>query len=556
MGEQETQVERRLPFPGAVDHEGKVTFTLFAPGKYSVNLIGDFNDWNLHADPMVEISPGLWSLERELPRGTFAYQFLIDGQLVICDPYARYVQDEPGPGPTRALVKPRESPYAWRHDDWARPAFKDLQIYELHIADFTAHRSFDGARKRLNYVRDLGLNAIELMPVFGVREDPGWGYAPVHLFAPNKNYGTPNELRALIDEAHGLGLAVILDMVLAHTGPDHVFNRMYPFDQSPWYGIMGEPNEFGLPQFDYRKEPARWFVRDVLEYWLNDYHIDGFRFDYLKIVGVSEDGKHGIPTLGWAARQARPDAYLIGELLPEDPQAIRRSGLDGSWHAYLSYALKALLCRCEKYGYDYHTGFVKCVSTLDPHQSGYGDNPLMMVNYVESHDEHRLVLEMIDSGIDMDGARSRSALAATILFTLAGEPMIYSGQSWGEASPKNMDHNFQSWEQLDSPPGKILHDHYQRMATLRRDHDCLRSPNFRMEAVYEEQKSIVYHRWNGVGGEILVAANFSDQVQKVKVPFPTAGVWLEFTGNQEQYHEGTVEMEIGAGAALVFIKRM
>ena len=191
------------PFPGAVDNEGHVTFTLFAPGKQSVHLIGDFNDWDHQADPLHQLDDGLWTTARDLPRGSFAYQFLIDGQLVICDPYARYIEQDPGDRPRKAMVKPREDDYHWHHDQWDRPPFANLLINEVHIADFTPQRTFREAVDRLDYLRDLGVNAIELMPVFGVHDHGGWGYTPSFLFAPNEDYGTPNELRWLIDEAHG-----------------------------------------------------------------------------------------------------------------------------------------------------------------------------------------------------------------------------------------------------------------------------------------------------------------------------------------------------------------
>jgi len=143
------QGEEALPFPGAVDHGGHVAFTLYAPGKRSVHLIGDFNDWKQDSDPMREVDADLWFAERELPRGAFAYQFLIDGELIICDPYARYIEEDPGDRPRKAIVKPRQDPYAWLHDNWARPRFQDLLIYEMHIADFTPQRDFRETVERL-----------------------------------------------------------------------------------------------------------------------------------------------------------------------------------------------------------------------------------------------------------------------------------------------------------------------------------------------------------------------------------------------------------------------
>jgi 1,4-alpha-glucan branching enzyme len=549
---QATIETRSTPFPGAVDHDGEVTFSIYAPGKKLVRLIGDFNDWRLDADPMREISPGFWSISRVLPRGTFEYQFVIDDSTIICDPYARQVNEDFG-GQPRAIVRPRESPYVWRNDQWARPDYKDLVIYEMHIGDYTPDRTFIGAIKRLDHVRDLGVNAIELMPVFGVREDAGWGYSPTYLFGVTRRYGTPNELRQFIDEAHGKGMAVILDMVLAHTGHEHPFNLMYPYEQSPWYGpgVKGS-NEFGFPQFDYSKEPTRYFVKDVLEYWLADFHVDGFRFDYLKNIG-SYPGNHGIATLAWAARQTSRNAYLIGEDLPEEPDVMIDAGMDGAWHVTVSYALKALLCGKPKGDYD-PADFDRCVSTFDPMASGYDRKPSMMVNYLESHDEERIVLEALESGFDATTAKRLSALGASVIFTLPGVPMLYQGQGWGESRQKNIDHNILTWEELETPEGRDLKHHYRRLVNLRRNTPALRTGNFKIEQTDPAARVVVYHRWNDAGGDILVAVNFSNDKRRVKLHIPSPGIWCEFFTECKQ-HDGEATIELPPYGAAIYIKQ-
>ena len=545
--------KRDLPFPGTVDRGGLVSFTLYAAHKKSVHLIGDFNDWQRSADPMHEIDEGLWTVERRLPRGSFAYQFLIDEDLIICDPYARYVEEEPGDRPRKAIVKPREDPYPWQHARWSRPRFADLLIYEMHIADFTPQRDFREAVERLDYVRDLGMTAIELMPIFGVHENKGWGYTPTFLFAPNEDYGSPDELRWLIDEAHGKGMAVILDMVLAHTGHDHPFNQMYPYEQSPWYGPGPTGgNEFGLPQLDYAKPATRAFVKDVLQYWLTEFLVDGFRFDYIKSIGVTADG-YGIPTLSWAARSVREDVFLIGEHLPEAPALMIGADMDGAWHVRFSYALKALLCQREIGGYTWDD-FEGAIRTLDAAHEGYADRPTCMINYLESHDEERVILETRQAGFDGEAARRKSALGATVLFTAVGEPMLYHGQTLAQDTPKNMDHNYIDWEKLATPGGRGLHEHYKRLAWLRRRHDSLRTANIALDAILPAQKSVVYHRWNDAGDVVVVAANFSPETQKLPVPMPAGSTWKElFSGHQAEM-DGTVQLDVDGWAAKVFLR--
>lgn len=555
MGEadQDNAAQPPAPFPGAVDTDGAVSFTLYAPGKRSVHLIGDFNDWKRDADPMAQVRDGLWTVEKQLPRGAFAYQFLIDGERVICDPYARYVEQDPGDRPRKAIVKPRQDRYPWQNDGWQRPGFGDLLIYEMHIADFTPQRDFREAVERLDFVRDLGMNAIELMPVFGVHENKGWGYTPTYLFAPNEDYGTPDELRWLVDEAHGKGMAVILDMVLAHTGQEHPFNRMYPYDESPWYGQgPAGGNEYGLPQLDYAKDATRHFVKDVLTHWVEQYHVDGFRFDYLKSIGVTAEG-YGVPTLAWATRQARADAYVIGEQLPEDPGLMLHAGMDGAWHVRFSYALKALLCQQAIGGYSWDD-FEGTIRTLDPAHEGYGERPTCMINYLESHDEERVILEVMQAGFDEQTARRKSALGATVLFTVAGAPMLYHGQTMGQDTPKNMDHNYIDWEDLNTEGGRGLHEHYKRLARLRRERGALRTANIAIDAVMPQQKAVVYHRWNDAGDEVVVAANFSPDEQLLRVPMPSSGRWSDLFSGDTHDCGGTAEFRVEGYAAKVLLK--
>jgi 1,4-alpha-glucan branching enzyme len=500
-----------------------------------------------------EVGEGWWSLTKELPRGAFAYQYLIDKRFVVCDPYARFVAEDPGDAPRKAIVRPRQEGYHWRHDHWRRPRFQDLMIYEMHIADFTPQRDFREAVGYLDRVRDLGVNAIELMPVFGVHENKGWGYTPTFLFAPNEDYGTTAELKWFIDDAHGKGMAVILDMVLAHTGHKHPFNQMYPYDQSPWYGTgPAGGNAYGLPQLDYSKQATRRFVQDVLGYWLTEFHVDGYRFDYISSIGVTSEG-YGVPTLTWAARSVRHDAYLIGEHLPEDPGLMLFADMSGAWHVRFCHALRALLCQRDVFGYRWDE-FESAVRTLDPGHEGYGQRPECMVNYIESRDEQRLILDIQQSGFNAEIARRKSALGASILFTAVGEPMLYHGQSWGQDTPINMDHNYLNWDKLETPGGKGLRDHYARLADLRRGRDALRTSNIAIDRILSEQKCVVYHRWNDAGDEVVVAANFSGHPQRIPVPFPNSGQWKEFFSGHESGYTGTVDIDLDHWAAKIFLR--
>lgn len=512
--------------PGATHHgEGWITFALFAPGKQSVSLMGEFNNWDRHSDLLQPTDEGLWWIKKQFEPGGHTYQFVVDGDIVICDPYATLLAEGAEQGPPRAVVEVGRVPYRWRHETWSGPAFNDLIIYELHVGDFSPEGNFQGLIDRLDYLQDLGINAIELMPVFEFAgTEYVWGYNPAYFFAVEKSYGQPDDLRRLIDEAHDRNIAVILDLVLAHTAQRHPFNEMYLYEESPWYGPgLGELNQFGFPMLDYTKEAAQAFARDVQAYWLQEFRVDGFRYDYLNGIGYKDD--QGIPFLVRSAREVRPAVHLIGEFSPENPGAVAAADLSGAWHVMASYALKALLREGEFNGVHWDD-FAGALMVLDPWQRGY-QAAANVINYMESHDEERVMTDIQEAGLEEDRARHKSALGASVLFTMPGQPMLYHGQEWGEATRRTLDPNPIDWGRLETEGGRGLFEHYCRLAHLRQAHPALRSENYSLDALDSERKTVVYHRWNDEGDEVVVAVNFSPVKQGLEIPFPRSGRWQE-----------------------------
>ena len=512
--------------PGVTDHgDGWLTFALFAPGKQSVALIGEFNNWDRLADPLQATDAGLWWIKKQFEPGTYTYQFAVDEEIVICDPYATLLAEGAEQGPPRAVVEVGREPYRWRHDTGAGLAFNDLIIYELHVGDFSPEGNFQGIINRLDYLQDLGVNTLELMPVFEFSgTEYTWGYNPAYFFAVEKSYGRPDDLRRLVDEAHGRNMAIILDLVLAHTAQRHPFNQIYRYEDSPWYGAgLGEVNQFGFPTFDYTKEPAQVFARDVQAYWLQEFRVDGFRYDYMNGIGYRDD--QGIPFLVRSVREIKPSAHLIGEFSPENPGAVAASNLSGAWHVMASYALKALLREGEFNGVNWDD-FGGALTVLEPWQRGY-QAASNVINYLESHDEQRVMIDIQAAGIDENGARYKSALGASVLFTMPGQPMLYHGQEWGEATQRTLDPNPIDWGRLETEGGRGLFEHYCRLAHLRQEHPALRSENYSLDAMDPEQKTVVYHRWNDEGDEVVVAVNFLPIKQTLDVPFPRPGGWRE-----------------------------
>lgn len=539
--------------PGAAHHgQGRVTFALYAPGKQSVHLVGEFNGWDRTADPMTATAEGMWWIEKQFEPGAHTYQFFVDGEILICDPYARLLAEEVEFDPPRAIVEVGRQPFAWHHDAWPRPPFQDLIIYELHVGNFSPEGTLQGVIDRIGYLKDLGINAIELMPIFEFcGNEYNWGYNPAYFFTVEKSYGSPDDLRRLVDEAHGQGIAIILDIVLAHTARVHPFNRLYLYEESPWYGPgIGELNQFGFPMLDYTKPATQAFVHDVQHFWLHEFHIDGLRYDYVHGIGFREE--LGLPYLVKTAREARPDVYLIAEYSPEDPATTNTSGVDGAWHVAGSYALKALLGEGEFTGF-HSDDFVRCAGILNPWEQGYA-HAAKMVNFLESHDEERVIPDLLAAGLDETAARFKSGLGASVLFTMPGEPMLYQGQEWGEATGRILEPNPLHWELLETEGGRGLFEHYRRLCWLRRERPALRAEGYALDALYPEQKSLVYHRWNDEGDEVVVAVNFSPVAQNLTIPFPRPGRWREWLRDEVIEVQENLSLDVGSSAAVIFVR--
>lgn len=511
--------------PGAMDWgEGLVTFALFAPGKKSVHVIGGFNGWNNTSDPLENRGDGLWVRTMTLRPGPCYYQYLINDSLVICDPYAQAIERGSPDDPPQAIIDIGRPIYQWQYEYWQRPQIKDLIIYELHVGDFSPEGTFQGVIDKLDYLQSLGINAIEFMPLYEGEDDDYWGYRPTYFLAVRKSYGPMQDLLTLVDQAHRRGIAVLLDIVLAHTGQRCPLNQMYPYHESPWYGrSLGELNQFGLPMLDFTKGATNSFVRDVQSYWLGVFHFDGFRYDYLAGIGADYSNGKGLPYLMSTARQIRPEAYLLGEYIPEDPSLVNDSGLSAVFHARSKLMLESLIVE-EPSGEFSFTNFAETVKVLDPSTQGY-KSPTFMLNYVENHDEHRIIRHAHNRGFHDEVAYRKAALAITALLTSPGEPLLYHGQEWGCDLEKSMEINKLVWSKLDEPQGQALYKHTMRMCLLRRSRPCLSGGSFNFILIEGDRKCVAYHRQLGDLDQVIVILNFSPEQQEVNIAFPRSGQW-------------------------------
>ena len=301
---------------------GRTVLALFAPFKDFVYLIGDNNDWKVDNDYLMnkyEASADsvMWWIE--IPTGNeFKYQYLVDGEIRIADPYSELILDpwsdknialsiypnlpQYPQGKTSEAVSIIQSSteYDWQHSDtYDKPEKKDLVIYELLIRDFLEQHDYSTLIDTLDYLENLGINAIDLMPINEFEGNSSWGYNPSFYFAVDKYYGPKDDLKSFIDECHRRGIAVIQDMVLNHSYSQSPLVRLYwdsinsrPAENNPWYNKKSPNPVFSWGyDFNHESEHTKYFTDRVLRYWIEEYKVDGFRLDFTK--GLTNKGGDG-----------------------------------------------------------------------------------------------------------------------------------------------------------------------------------------------------------------------------------------------------------------------
>ena len=292
--------------------DSTVSFILYAPNKKNVFLVGDFNDWRLLNDYQLKKDGNYWwytltDLDKDK---LYSFQYVVDDTIRITDPYTELVLDPSGDdyinsnyerypnmptypaGKTTGYVatfqidKPQ---YNWEVTDFVMPSKTNMVIYELLLRDFTKEQSLQTAIDHLDYLEKLGITAVELMPIQEFDGNNSWGYNPNHYFAPDKAYGSPELYKKFIDECHKRGIAVILDVVLNHATGSHPFAKLYwdnaknkTAEDNPWFNVDAPHPYSVFHDFDHSQVRVREHFKRMLQYWVEEYKIDGYRLDLSK----------------------------------------------------------------------------------------------------------------------------------------------------------------------------------------------------------------------------------------------------------------------------------
>ncbi len=552
---------------------GSVKFNLFAPRNKAAALIGSFSEWQ--EIPMEKGEDGYFRTQVELEDRVYQYKFRVqtkspnfepDQWVEVIDPYATDADENKKTGVVRIKDGKRiVDTYVWQHDDTPLPQNHELVIYEMHVADFTGGEvdrdqrgKFVDAIEKLDYLSELGINAIELMPINEYPGDYSWGYKVRHFFATESSYGTTEELKQFIDECHARGIRVFIDGIYNHTDEEcplllidrdywYYHHRHYPEDPQNYWGP-----EFNYDNYDEKLEikPAWKYIGDVVHFWVQEYHVDGIRFDAVRQLANYE-------FLEWLADEAKKTTaikpfYNIAEHIPDTSRVVEPRGpLDACWHESFHYFVIPHVC-----GETFELEKLKEV--LDPKQQDYV-TATNVVNYLATHDRERVMRELGDRGIFDAAAFRRAKLAAVLLMTAMGVPMIWMGEEFGEhkrkseavTQPKKI-----AWSLLEKEENRDLFEYYKSLITLRKQHPALQSDNIQFFHENPAAKVLAYVRWNDAGDRVVVVANFSDKyLAGYQVPhFPSAGKPHEWLSNSNvEVTEGGLVIDIAENEAKVFV---
>lgn len=543
---------------GAWVDSGDTSFRVWAPNATTVAVAGTFNSWSTSANPLVAEAGGTWSVDVAGNLDTETYKYVIDGTLWKNDPRATDVTNSVGESIISA-----PSTYSW--SSFTMPGWHDLVIYEMHIGTYNDTAggnpgTWQTAISKLDHLEDMGINAVELLPIAEFAGDWSWGYNPAHPFAPESIYGDPDDLRDFVDECHQRGIAVIVDVVYNHLGPSDL--DMWRFDGSSTGSYGGiyffqdwrAPTPWGDTRPDYGRGEVRTYLKDNAMYWLEEFNTDGLRWDSTVNIRTQNNGGGGSIADGWSLMQyinneidsASGWKISIAEDLQNDDYLTKTTGVGGAgfdsqWDSDFVHPIRDAIIEATDANRDMY-------AVKDAIQKVDNGDRLKRVVYTESHDEvangsARVPEEIWPGNASSWFSKKRSTLGAAIVFTSPGIPMIFQGQEFLE------DGYFQDTDPIDfakATTNSGIVDLYTDLIGLRKNSGSktagLRGNGVNVHHVNNTNKLVAYHRWDsgGSGDDVIIVANFSStSYSSYNIGFPSSGTWkVRFNSDWSGYDSG------------------
>jgi glycosidase len=552
-----------------------VILSLFAPSKEFCFLIGDFNNWQMDTSWYMNKTPDgthYWFEVKDLtPRKEYIFQYLVNGTLRIADPYTdkvsdpddKYISAATYPNliqyPTgktteiASVLQTAQEPYHWNTTSFTPPKTTDLVIYELLIRDFMVKHDYPSLIDTLDYLKRLGINAIELMPVMEFEGNSSWGYNPDFEFAPDKYYGTKNGLKQFVEAAHAKGFAVILDIVLNHQFGQSPLARLYwdntgnhPAANNPWFNqVPKHPFNVGN-DFNHQSPYTQAYSQRLLKYWVTEYHVDGYRLDLSK--GLTQVNSYPdnytlmahkdpariavLNTYYNTVRSVKPSIIFILEHFADNDEETELSA-DGM-----------LLWGNSNYNYTqategYTANNASDFSWVSYEKRGWADPHL--VGYMESHDEERLMYNNVTNGNhsasysckDTSTALKRVGMAATFFYTIPGPKMLWqfgelgydysinypSGTSDSRLAPKPI-----RWDYYQQWRRRYLYNVCASLIDLRKNHPAFESTDYTLN-VNGAMKTITIRSSEM---DVVIVGNFDLKTGSVIPGFTKTGTWYDY----------------------------
>jgi 1,4-alpha-glucan branching enzyme len=541
--------------------------------------MGAFNEWSKTANPLAKEVGGYWSCDIPGAKAGDEYRYLIiagQQELSHMDPYARDVTGSAG---NSIIYDPA---FDWGNNTHGAPPLDELVIYEMHIGTFNDQPggppgNLGNAIKKLPYLKNLGINAIEVMPAMEFAGGFSWGYNPAHLFAIESDYGGPQAFKEFVNAAHGHGIAVIFDVVYNHFGPNDL--DIWQFDgwsengkggiyfyndwrcQTPW----------GETRPDYGRKEVRQYIRDNAIMWLKEYHVDGLRWDMTAFIrnvyGNNNDPDHDIPE-GWnlmqeindEIKEIKPRKISLAEDLQNNPLLTKNTaeggaGFDAQWDAGFVHPVRAAIISSDDNSRDMD-------GVRDAISNAYNGDAFKRVVYTESHDEvangkARVPEEISPGDAGSWAAKKRSTLGAALVFTSPGIPMIFQGQEFLEDDWFH-DKDPIDWGNKDRYGGilQIYSDLIQLRLNGSGKTRGLCGQHLDVYHLNNKHKVMAFHRWDrgGAGDSVIVSVNLANRgLDRYNIGFPYKGHWkVRFNSDWKGYdpsfgNGGPKEVEARSG---------
>jgi maltooligosyltrehalose trehalohydrolase len=440
-----------MPF-GAELTDGGVRFRLWAPGAKKVDVSLDDGKGVAQLIPMKALDDGWYELVTDRARAGSLYRYRINGETKVPDPASRAnPNDVHGPS---EVIDPNE--FEWDDDGWHSRPWHEAVVYELHVGTFSPEGTFAGAQARLDHLVQLGITVIEIMPIADFPGKRGWGYDGVLLYAPESAYGTPNELKSFIAAAHKRGIAVMLDVVYNHFGPEGNYLGMY----SPQFFTERHHTPWGAAinfDGDSSRTVRDFFINNTL-YWLEEYHFDGLRFDAVHAI-IDDSKKHILKEIAETARAYAGGSrhiYLVLENGANEARFLGAPGrsdkFDAQWDDDVHHCLHTIVTgETDGYYSDYaeapHSKLCRSLAEGFVYQGEYSAHekrkrgersshlpPTAFVIFLQNHDQvgNRALGERIGHIVKNEDALR----AATVVLLLApSPPLIFMGEEWNAREP-------------------------------------------------------------------------------------------------------------------------